>query len=76
MTGEHRHEMQSVMHDMAEVQLQWALGGHPLSLLDEADLVCLSGGVPLSLPIVQEAMQRGIPLSNDSQIFMEAVPCL
>jgi UDP-N-acetylmuramoylalanine--D-glutamate ligase len=68
-------EMQSVMHDMAEVQLQWALGGHPLSLLDEADLVCLSGGVPLSLPIVQEAMQRGIPLSNDSQIFMEAVPC-
>ncbi len=53
----------------------WVLGGHPLSLLDEADLVCLSGGVPLTLPIVVEAQRRGMPLSNDSQIFMEAVPC-
>jgi UDP-N-acetylmuramoylalanine--D-glutamate ligase len=27
------------------------------------------------LPIVHEAIQRGIPLSNDTQIFMEVVPC-
>jgi UDP-N-acetylmuramoylalanine--D-glutamate ligase len=50
-------------------------GGHPLDLLDEADRVCLSGGIPLNLPVVQEAARRGIPLSNDSQIFMEIVPC-
>jgi UDP-N-acetylmuramoylalanine--D-glutamate ligase len=31
--------------------------------------------VPLTLPIVEEALKRGIPLSNDSQIFMEVVPC-
>ncbi|HEY9088044.1 MAG TPA: hypothetical protein VIO36_07740, partial [Anaerolineaceae bacterium] len=49
-------------------------GGHPLDLLDEADRVCLSGGIPLNLPVVQEAARRGIPLSNDSQIFMEIVP--
>lgn len=55
--------------------IRWALGGHPLGLLDETDVVCLSGGVPTKLPIVREAIQRGIPLSNDTQIFMETVPC-
>ena len=53
----------------------WALGGHPLDLLDRADMVCVSGGVPLDLPILVEAVSRGLPLTNDSQIFMEAVPC-
>ena len=60
---------------LAEFQITWALGGHPLELLDSTDVLCLSGGVPLTLPIVAEAIQRGIPLSNDSQIFMEVVPC-
>jgi UDP-N-acetylmuramoylalanine--D-glutamate ligase len=60
---------------LAEFQITWALGGHPLGLLDSTDVLCLSGGVPLTLPIVAEAIKRGIPLSNDSQIFMEIVPC-
>jgi UDP-N-acetylmuramoylalanine--D-glutamate ligase len=60
---------------LAEFPVHWAPGGHPLELLDSADVLCLSGGVPLTLPIVAEAAKRGIPLSNDSQIFMEVVPC-
>jgi UDP-N-acetylmuramoylalanine--D-glutamate ligase len=60
---------------LKNVNLTWALGGHPLELLDKTDVLCLSGGVPLTLPIVQEAIKRGIPLSNDTQIFMEVVPC-
>jgi UDP-N-acetylmuramoylalanine--D-glutamate ligase len=60
---------------LAEYPIQWALGGHPLTLLDSTDVLCPSGGVPLTLPIVAEAIKRGIPLSNDSQIFMEVVPC-
>ena len=53
--------------------INWVLGDHPLSLLDDADLVCISGGVPLTLPLVNTALQRGIPLTNDSQVFMENV---
>lgn len=68
-------ELRLVRESLAEYQIQWALGGHPLELLDSTDVLCLSGGVPLTLPIVVEASQRGIPLSNDSQIFMEVVPC-
>ena len=47
--------------EMSDYPLQWVLGEHPLNLLDNTDLVCVSGGVPLSLPIVQEAKRRGIP---------------
>ncbi|HEX6270516.1 MAG TPA: UDP-N-acetylmuramoyl-L-alanine--D-glutamate ligase [Anaerolineales bacterium] len=68
-------ELRLARESLAEFLIDWALGGHPLELLDSADVVCLSGGVPLTLPIVTEAIKRGIPLSNDTQIFMEVVPC-
>ncbi len=55
--------------------VQWELGGHPVQLLDGVDVVCLSGGIPLTLPIVHEAMRREIPITNDTQVFMEYVPC-
>jgi UDP-N-acetylmuramoylalanine--D-glutamate ligase len=54
--------------------IEYALGGHPLSLLDGADVLCLSGGVDVNLPLAQEAVRRGVPLSNDAQIFLEACP--
>lgn len=60
---------------LADVSLTWELGGHPLTLLEGTDLVCVSGGVPLEIPLLVEARRRGIPLSNDSQIFLERVPC-
>ncbi len=60
---------------LAGLPIEWALGGHPLELLDNVDVVCLSGGIPLTLPIVAEAQKRGIPLSNDTQVFMEVAPC-
>ena len=51
-------------------RLKFALGGHPLSLLDDADLLCLSGGVSPAIPIVQAAIARGIRLSNDGQLTL------
>jgi UDP-N-acetylmuramoylalanine--D-glutamate ligase len=60
---------------LADLPIEWALGGHPLELLDQTDVLCLSGGVPLTTSIVVEAQKRGISLSNDTQIFMEVAPC-
>ncbi len=68
-------ELRVARESLAEFGITWALGGHPLELPDSTDVLCLSGGVPLTLPIVADAVSRGIPLSNDSQIFMEVVPC-
>jgi UDP-N-acetylmuramoylalanine--D-glutamate ligase len=55
--------------------VHWVTGEHPSALLERADLVCISGGVPLDNPLVTEARARGIPLTNDSQIFLEVAPC-
>ncbi|HSA99876.1 MAG TPA: UDP-N-acetylmuramoyl-L-alanine--D-glutamate ligase [Anaerolineales bacterium] len=68
-------QLRAARESLAAYPITWALGGHPLELLDSTDVLCLSGGVPLTLPIVAEAVRRGILLSNDSQIFMEVVPC-
>lgn len=54
--------------------VELCLGSHPLDLLEGADLVCVSGGVPLNIPFLQEAARRRIKLSNDSQVFLEACP--
>lgn len=69
------NELASARASLADTNVKWAVGGHPVELLNDTDVLCISGGVPLTLPIVEEAIKRGIPLSNDTQIFMEAVPC-
>ena len=53
-----------VRHSMADLvtagKVIWVCGGHPLELLDGADLICPSGGVPLTIPFVQEAIRREV----------------
>ena len=64
-----------VRQEFQEGEINWVLGGHPIDLLDDADGLSLSGGIPLEIPLVQEALERGIPLTNDSQVFLENTPC-
>jgi UDP-N-acetylmuramoylalanine--D-glutamate ligase len=68
-------ELADIRESLADYPIRWVLGDHPIELLDDADLVCPSGGVPLTIPFVREAIWRGIPLSNDSQIFVQEAPC-
>jgi UDP-N-acetylmuramoylalanine--D-glutamate ligase len=67
-------ELQGPIDALRDRDVKFMLGGHPLSLLNDCDVLCLSGGVPLDLPIVIEAQQRGIPLTNDAQLFVERCP--
>jgi UDP-N-acetylmuramoylalanine--D-glutamate ligase len=62
------------MAALSKLKIEYVLGEHPLSLLDGAEGLCLSGGVSADLPIVQEALRRRIPVSNDTQVFLEACP--
>jgi len=68
-------EMSTARAALTGASVTWVLGGHPVELLDTTDILCISGGVPLDNPLVVAAMKRGVPLTNDTQIFMEAVPC-
>jgi len=56
---------------LGDLPVELVAGGHPINLLDGCDLLCLSGGVPAQIDIVQEAMRRGIPLSNDSLLTLQ-----
>jgi UDP-N-acetylmuramoylalanine--D-glutamate ligase len=68
-------QMESARSALTDTPVTWVLGSHPVEILDTTDIVCLSGGVPLDNPIVVEAARRRIPLTNDTQVFMEIVPC-
>ena len=63
--------LQSEIDMLKDLPVELELGGHPESLLDGCDLLCLSGGVPPQLAIVQSAIARGIRLSNDSLLTMQ-----
>lgn len=75
--NDHRtaEQMAAARSALADTPVTWVLGDHPIEVLDTTDIVCLSGGVPLDNPIVVEANRKGIPLTNDTQVFMEVVPC-
>jgi UDP-N-acetylmuramoylalanine--D-glutamate ligase len=60
--------------ELDELPVDYALGGHPDSLLDGVDLLAPSAGVPIDAPIVVEARRRGISLTNDAQLFLERCP--
>ncbi len=67
-------QLEAEINTLKSLPIRWALGGHPLDLLASTGLVAISGGVPLTIPIILEAQKAGIPLSNDSQFFFEACP--
>lgn len=66
-------KLAAVIKEMTPLNVKCVFGGHPLNILDGVELVSLSGGVPLTNPLVVEADKRGIQLTNDTQIFMEEV---
>ena len=60
--------------ELGNLSVDFVFGGHPPALLEGANLLCLSGGVPADLPLAQQAREQGIPLSNDAQLFLERCP--
>lgn len=70
-----RRTNQGLTIDRAEYPgVRFVMGRHPKSILNDVDVICVSGGVPLDMPLLQEATERGIRLTNDAQLFMERCP--
>jgi UDP-N-acetylmuramoylalanine--D-glutamate ligase len=59
---------------LTDLPVELALGGHPLQLLDAVDLVLVSPGVPLEIPLLVEARLRGLPLSSETRLFTRLCP--
>jgi len=69
-------ELTAAQQALADTNVEWVCGGHPLELLKRVDTLCVSGGVPLTLPLIVEAKKLKMTLTNDSQIFLEETPCV
>ncbi|NMA11557.1 MAG: UDP-N-acetylmuramoyl-L-alanine--D-glutamate ligase [Chloroflexi bacterium] len=65
--------LQSEFNALADYPIHWVTGSHPLSLLDSADGIYVSGGADLKIDFIQQAMKRGIPVKNDTELFLENV---
>lgn len=62
------------MEDLKDYPIAYVLGEHPMSLLEDIDVLAVSGGVPLSATLVEEAFRRAIPVTNDSHEFIKRSP--
>ncbi len=63
-----------VMAELADLDIEYVLGEHPMSLLEKTDVLAISGGVPADAPLVLAARERGIPVTNDSLEFARRAP--
>jgi UDP-N-acetylmuramoylalanine--D-glutamate ligase len=59
---------------LADLPVTYALGGHPLAILDGVDIVFVSPGVPLEIPLLAEARRRELPLSSETRLFTHLCP--
>ena len=64
-------QLSAPLTELAGLPVRLVLGGHPPELLDNCDLLCLSGGVPPQIPLVAAARRQGIPLSNDALLTLQ-----
>ena len=53
---------------LQELGVELSFGPQTLSLLDDMDMVILSPAVPVKIPLVQEAYQRGIPVVSEVEV--------
>ena len=59
---------------LAALPLRYALGGHPVEAVLDADVVFVSPGVPPEIPLLVEARRRGIPISSATRLFFARCP--
>ncbi|MSO21952.1 MAG: UDP-N-acetylmuramoyl-L-alanine--D-glutamate ligase [Acidobacteria bacterium] len=56
------------IRSLDERNIRHEIGGHSTELFDSADLIVVSPGVPLSLPVLQQAAQTGKPLISEIEL--------
>jgi len=62
--------VQNLVKQGAEV----IVGSHPLSVLEEVDLIVKNPGIPYENPVLVEAVKRNIPIVTEIEIAYQLVP--
>ena len=61
-------ELQADIDALRDRDINFVLGGHDQRCIEKADLIVLSPGVPLDIPILQEARSTGIPITGELEV--------
>ena len=61
-------ELQADIDALKDRDIDFILGGHDQRCIEKADLIVLSPGVPLDIPILQEARSAGIPITGELEV--------
>jgi len=52
----------------AHPEIEFHLGGHPDEIIENADFVVISPGIPSDIPILKKARERGIPVIGEVEL--------
>ncbi|MGJ3237607.1 MAG: UDP-N-acetylmuramoyl-L-alanine--D-glutamate ligase [Anaerolineae bacterium] len=74
VVNDSRTEEQLTLNRREYPGVRFILGEHPDNAVNGVGMICVSGGVPLDLPMLEIARQRGITITNDAQLFLERCP--
>ncbi|HEX2521094.1 MAG TPA: UDP-N-acetylmuramoyl-L-alanine--D-glutamate ligase, partial [Terriglobia bacterium] len=53
---------------LKECQIDWQVGGHTDEVFSKAELIVVSPGVPLTLPVLQSARQAGKEIISEIEL--------
>jgi len=55
-------------------QIEFRLGGHPDEIIKDADLIVKSPGVPIGIPVIEKAKNKGIPMIGEVELAYRLCP--
>ncbi len=61
-------ELQADVDALKDRDIGFILGGHDQRCIEKSDLIVLSPGVPLDIPILQEARAANIPITGELEV--------
>ncbi len=67
-------KLASEMDELKDLKITFVMGEHPMEMLNETDVLAISGGVPADSAFVTAAREKGITITNDSQEFIKRAP--
>ena len=67
-------KLASSLQELDLINIETVLGEHPMTLLEQTDVLAISPGVPADIPLAQAARERDILVTNEPQEFLRRVP--
>jgi UDP-N-acetylmuramoylalanine--D-glutamate ligase len=68
-----KNELSESVNACADLKLEYELGKHNPKSFHAAELIVVSPGVPLNIPPLQEAREKGIPITCEVELAASAI---